>query len=31
MSNFEEEIGEQYYTELENIGVNPHLIGLRYI
>ncbi|MBN2603218.1 MAG: hypothetical protein JXA91_03690 [Candidatus Thermoplasmatota archaeon] len=30
MDNFEEEIGEQYYTELENIGVNPHLIGLRY-
>ena len=31
MDNFEEEIGEQYYTELENIGVNPHLIGLRYL
>ncbi len=31
MDNFEEEIGEQYYTELENIGVNPHLIALRYL
>jgi hypothetical protein len=31
MDNFEEEIGEQYYNELENIGVNPHLIALRYL
>jgi len=30
MASFKDEIGEHYYSELENIGLNPHLIALRY-